>query len=50
VYFGGEGNVANSSPVWRFTSKDALRSPSVPAADEFKQAITEAEKQQTAKP
>jgi len=50
VYLGGEGNVVNSSPVWRYTAKDALRSPSVPAVDEFRKAIAEAEKQQAAKP
>ncbi len=26
VYLGGEGNVVNSSPVWRYTAKGALRS------------------------
>ncbi len=36
-------------PVWRYTAKNALQSPSVPAVDEFKKAITEAEKQQAAK-
>jgi hypothetical protein len=50
VYFGKEGNVDNSSPVWRYTAKDALRSPSVPAVGEFRKAIAEAEKQQASKP
>ena len=36
--------------VWPFRSaKDALRSPTVPAVDEFRKLITEAEKQQAAK-
>ena len=32
-------------PVWRYSAKDALASPSVPAVDEFRKAILEAEKQ-----
>lgn len=50
VYSGGDGNVTDSPPLWRYATKDALRSPTVPAVDEFKKAITEAEKQQAAKP
>ncbi len=43
-----EGKVAaplERSPVWRYMKKDALRSPSVPAVDEFRKAIEETEKQ-----
>jgi hypothetical protein len=45
VYHGGEGNPLGSA-AWRYTSKDALKSPSVPAVAEFRKAIEEAEKQQ----
>ena len=31
--------------VWRYIAKDGLRSPSVPAVDEFKKVLLEAEKQ-----
>jgi hypothetical protein len=31
--------------VWRYTAKDALRSPAVPAVDQFKKVLLEAEKQ-----
>jgi len=34
------------APAWRYMKKDALRSPAVPAVDEFRKAIEEAEKQQ----
>lgn len=44
VYEGG-GSTLERSPVWRYAKKDALRSPSVPAVEEFRKAIEEAEKQ-----
>lgn len=44
------GKTLNGAPVWRYTAKDALRSPSVPAVDAFRKLIAEAEKQQAAKP
>jgi len=31
--------------VWRYVGKDGLRSPGVPAVDEFRKAVVEAEKQ-----
>jgi hypothetical protein len=40
----------NSAPVWRYTAKNALRSPNVPAVAEFRKAVEEAEKQQKSKP
>jgi hypothetical protein len=40
----------SSPPVWRYNSKDALRSPSVPAVDEFRKVIVEAEKQRANRP
>ena len=46
VYHGGEGNPLDGPPTWRYTDKDALKSPSVPAVAEFRKAIEEAEKQQ----
>jgi hypothetical protein len=39
------GNPLDSPAVWRYQAKDALRSPGVPAVEEFKKLITEAEKQ-----
>ena len=44
-----DGDPLDSPPVWRYQAKDALRSPSVPAVDEFRKLITEAEKQQADK-
>ena len=50
VFRGKYGNGLDSPPVWRYSAKDALRSPSVPAVDEFKKLILEAEKQKAATP
>ncbi len=50
VYRGKREDALDSPMVWRYQAKDALRSPGVPAVDEFKKAIAEAEKQQAAKP
>ncbi len=50
VYRGGRDNPLESSPVWRYTAKNALQSPAVPAVEEFQKLVTEAEKQQAAKP
>src|SRR5262245_47669440 len=41
VYHGGAGNPLDGPPVWRYMSKDALKSPSVPAVAEFRKAIEE---------
>jgi len=38
------GNPLDGPPVWRYTAKDALESPGVPAVDEFRKAIAESEK------
>jgi hypothetical protein len=44
VYRGREEQPAlDTSPVWRYTAKDALRSPTVSAVEQFQKAITEAE-------
>lgn len=50
VYRGGRDNPLDSPPVWRYSAKDALHSPDVPAVEEFQKLIAEAEKQQAAKP
>jgi len=50
VYIGKRNGALDFPPAWRYIAKDALRSPSVPAVDEFKKAITEAEKERAAKP
>jgi hypothetical protein len=49
VYQGGAGNPLDGPAAWRYTNKDALKSPSVPAVAEFRKAIEEAEKQQQQK-
>jgi hypothetical protein len=46
VYQGGAGNPLDGPAAWRYVNKDALKSPNVPAVDEFRKAIEEAEKQQ----
>jgi len=51
VYQGhSSGPVDQQPPVWRYTRKDALHSPNVPAVAEFRKLIEEAEKQQKSKP
>lgn len=50
VYRGKRDHPLDSSPVWRYIAKDGLRSPGVPAVDEFRKAIVEAEKQQANNP
>lgn len=50
VYRGKRDDPLDSPSVWRYTAKDALRSHSVPAVDEFRKTIVEAEKQLDANP
>ena len=50
VFRGKRDNALDSPPVWRYTAKDALRSPAVPAVDEFRKLVIEAEKQLAATP
>jgi len=50
VYRGQRDNALDYPPVWRYAARDALRSPGVPAVDEFRKAIVEAEKQQANNP
>lgn len=40
----------DSPAVWRYTSRDALHSPDVPAVDEFRKVIAESEKKLAGKP
>ena len=44
VYRGKIEYPLDSSPVWRYTAKDALRSPDVPAVEQFRKAIDQAAK------
>ncbi len=50
VYRGKRDSALDAPPVWRYSNKDALSSPGVPAVDLFRKLIAEAEKQQAAKP
>ncbi|MDR3741231.1 MAG: hypothetical protein P4L40_19605 [Terracidiphilus sp.] len=50
VFRGRRAAALDYPPVWRYIARDALRSPTVPAVDEFRKLIAEAEKQQAAKP
>jgi hypothetical protein len=50
VYRGERDNPLESAPVWRYSAKDALRSPDVPAVEVFRKLMIESEKQQDAKP
>ena len=50
MYRGKRDNALDAPAVWRYSAKDALRSPDVPAVDVFRNLIKEAEKQQSATP
>lgn len=50
VYRGRQDNALDSVPVWRYSDKDALRTPDLPAVDAFRKAVVEAEKQRAANP
>lgn len=50
LYRGGRRNPLDAPAVWRYTAKNALRSPDVPAVEEFRRVVAEAEKQLAAKP
>jgi hypothetical protein len=45
VYRGQREDALDYPPVWRYVAKDGLRSPGVPAVEEFRKTIVEAEKQ-----
>jgi hypothetical protein len=44
VYQGNVENPLDSPPAWRLTAKDCLRSHNVPAVDEFRRDVADAEK------
>lgn len=50
VYRGKRDGALDAPAVWRYSARDALSSPGVPAVDQFKKLIAEAEKQQAANP
>lgn len=51
VYRGTRADPLDFPSVWRYSSKDALQSPGVPAVDVFRKVLKEAEKQlQSANP
>jgi hypothetical protein len=43
-------NPLDAPPVWRYTAKDALQSPGVPAVEVFRKLIADSEKQLAATP
>lgn len=50
VYRGETGsNPLDAPPVWRYVAKGSLQAPKVPAVEEFRKAIAEAEKPQVPK-
>jgi len=49
VYRGGTEYPLDSALVWRYMAKDSLRSPAVPAVEEFRKAIDASLKAQAAK-
>jgi hypothetical protein len=50
VYRGNKDDPLDAPAVWRYTARDALRSPDVPAVDEFRKLIAESDKQLARKP
>jgi hypothetical protein len=50
VYRGTPFNSLDAPPVWRYTAKDALEPPGVPAVEVFRKLIEESEKQLAGKP
>ncbi len=44
VYDGKTDKPLDGAPAWRFTAKDALKPHAVPAVDEFRKAVAEADK------
>jgi hypothetical protein len=44
VYNASQSDPLSSPPVWRYLAKDGLRSHSVPAVDQFRKALDEADK------
>ncbi len=50
VFRGKHTNAIDSHAVWRYSARNALDSPAVPAVDEFKRVLLETEKQQETTP
>jgi hypothetical protein len=50
VYRSRAADALNAPPVWRYTAKDALESPDVPAVEVFRTLIAQSEKQLATKP
>ena len=50
VYEGRVNNPLDEPPAWRYVAKDGLRPHSVPAVEEFRKAVAEAEKAAGKKP
>jgi hypothetical protein len=46
----GEPNALDGPPVWRYTAKDGLNAPDVPAVEAFRKLVAESEKQLANKP
>jgi hypothetical protein len=46
VYDGTRGDPLGRAPIWRYVAKNGLKSPDVPAVEEFRKIFTETEKQQ----
>ncbi len=49
VYQGGVDNPLEAAPAWKYVRKDALHSHDVPAVDEFRKVLAEADKAAAAK-
>ncbi len=45
VYLGGIDEPLDAPPIWRYSGKNALNGPQVPAVEQFRKAIEESEKQ-----
>ncbi|HVO61211.1 MAG TPA: hypothetical protein VMT53_09760 [Terriglobales bacterium] len=45
VYRGDTENPLDDPPIWRYSAKDALASPSVPAVAQFQKVLTQTEKE-----
>lgn len=50
VYRSRAVNALDAPPVWRYTAKDALASPDVPAVEAFRKLVAESEKQLATNP
>jgi hypothetical protein len=50
VYMGGGEYPLDAPSVWRYTAKNALSGPQVPAVEQFKKVFEEAQKQSQQKP